>query len=168
MRNLIRKTAILLVSGIFLSSCASIIHGSNQTVDFTSQPSGATITIDGRKIGVTPKSIPLKRKGRLPGEVSGKKEYQVKIEMDGYYPYEIKIKREVDGWFFGNLIFGGLLGIIIDAGTGNMYKLSPNQVVAQMGKSTGMIYKKTDGIYFAVTMTPDPTWEKIGKLKKQD
>ncbi len=158
---------IFFIAFIFiLSSCASIIHGPTQNVDFTSQPSGAKITIDGKSYGETPKSISLRRKGREKGSRSGKKEYNVKIELNGYYPYEVKLKREMNEWFLGNLVFGGLIGIIIDAANGSMYKLNPNQIIAQMNKSTASNYSNDGNIYFAVTLTPDSSWEKIGTLEK--
>ncbi len=164
------KTKLIACSlAIFLmSSCASIIHGPTQTVDFSSQPSGATITIDGKEYGKTPQAIELRRKGREKGDKSDKQMYDVKVALDGYYPYELKIKREMDGWFLGNILFGGLIGIIVDASNGSMYKLTPNQIIAQMNKSTAMNYKEQDKIYFAVTLEADPSWEKIGQMNKVD
>lgn len=154
---------------IFLmSSCASIVHGPTQTVDFTSQPSGATITIDGKEYGKTPQAIELKRNGREKGDEPGKQMYDVKVALDGYYPYELKIKREMDEWFLGNILFGGLIGIIVDASNGSMYKLTPDQIIAQMNKSSAMNYTDEDKIYFAVTLEADPSWEKIGQLNKWD
>lgn len=162
-QNLLLTALIIALS----TSCASIIHGSKQSVNFSSTPPGAKIVIDGKDYGFTPKPVELKRKGRLKGEDNSKKEYDIKIELDGYYPYEIKITREMDGWFLGNLLFGGLIGIIIDASNGAMYKLTPNQVIAQMGKATAMNYKEIDdNVYVAVTLDPDPNWERIGTLEK--
>ncbi len=159
----------IITIGIFtllMSSCASIAHGPTQIVDFSSQPSGATITIDGKEFGKTPQSIELRRKGREKGDKSKKQQYDVKISLNGFYPYEIKIKREMDGWFLGNLLFGGLIGIIVDASNGAMYKLSPDQVIAQMNSNaTGMINSHDDRVYVAVTMKIDPNWEKVGQLK---
>lgn len=149
-----------------LGSCASIIHGPNQSIDFSSQPTGAKIFIDGKEYGITPKTVDLKRKGRLKGEISSKKEYAVKVELEGFYPYEVKLKREMDGWFLGNIIFGGLIGIIIDASNGAMYKLNPDQVIAQMGKSTSMISSEEEKVFVAVTLEADPSWQKIGQLSK--
>lgn len=154
------------ILALIMSSCASIIHGPTQMLDFSSQPSGATITIDGKEHGKTPQSIELRRKGREKGDKSKKQQYDVKIALDGYYPYEVKIKREMDGWFLGNLLFGGLIGIIVDASNGAMYKLTPDQVIAQMNSnSTGMIDTKDDRIYLAVTMKINPNWEKVGQLE---
>jgi len=167
MKTYFHNSLITLPLVALVMSCASIVHGPTQSVDFSSQPAGAKITIDRKDYGVTPKSVDLRRRGRLKGENSEKKEYAVKIELDGYYPYEIKIKREMDGWFLGNIIFGGLLGIIIDAGNGSMYKLTPDQVIAQMGRANAMILNKDDDkVYVAVTFHIDPNWEKIGEMKK--
>ena len=164
------KTKLIASSLVILmmSSCASIIHGPTQTVDFSSQPSGATITIDGKEYGNTPQAIELRRKGREKGDKSKKQMYDVKVALDGYYPYELKIKREMDGWFLGNILFGGLIGIIVDASNGAMYKLAPDQIIAQMNKSTAMNNEDKDKIYFAVTLEIDPSWEKIGQMNKVD
>jgi hypothetical protein len=161
------KIITIVVLTLIMSSCASIIHGPAQIVDFSSQPNGATISIDGKGYGKTPQSIELRRKGRLKGDKSKKKVYEVKIALDGYYPYELKIKREMDGWFIGNLLFGGLIGIIVDASNGAMYKLTPDQIIAQMNSdSTGMIDSKDDRVYVAVSMKTNPNWEKIGQLTR--
>jgi len=160
------KIFTLAILALITTSCASIIHGSSQIVDFNSQPSGATITIDGKEYGKTPQSINLKRKGRLNGEDSNKKHYDVKIALDGYYDYELKIKREMDGWFIGNILFGGLIGIIVDASNGAMYKLTPDQIIAQMNdNANASVNSKDDKIYVGVTMKVNPNWEKIGQLK---
>ncbi len=150
-----------------MASCSSIIHGTTQMVNFSSQPKGATISIDGKEYGQTPQGLVLRRKGREKGVKSDKISYDVKIEMFGYKAYETKIVRKLDGWFFGNLLFGGIIGIIIDASNGSMYKLKPDQIMANLpNTSTGMIESKDDVLYVAVTLYPDPTLEKIGELEK--
>jgi hypothetical protein len=169
MKKTFTSSLLSLVLSGFLFSCASIVHGPSQSIDLTSQPSGAKILIDGIEYGITPASVELMRKGRLKGENVEKKEYAVSIEMPGYYPYELKIKREMDGWFLGNLIFGGIIGIIVDASSGAMYKLTPDQIIAQMGQTTAMSMKNMeDRIYVAVSLNPDPSWERIGALEKME
>jgi hypothetical protein len=156
-----------LVIAFILPGCASMVHGPIQTVDFTSQPIGAKITIDGKDYGLTPKSVELRRMGRLKGEPKEKKFYDVKIELDGFYPYQFKVKREMDGWFVGNLLLGGLIGIIVDASNGSMYKLTPDQVIATLGQMTTLNEKDEDKIYIAITLKPDASWEKIGEMVKK-
>lgn len=158
--------SVLVIACLF-SGCASIVHGRYQTVVFTSQPSRAKIIIDGKDVGLTPKSVTLRRMGRLKGEPQEKRSYEVKIELEGFYPYELKVKRGVDGWFYGNVLIGGLVGIIVDVATGSMYQLSPDQVIATLGKTTAVTEKGTDHIYIAVALTADASWEKIGELTKK-
>ena len=73
----------------------------------------------------------------------------------------------MDGWLFGNLLFGGLICVIVDAATGAMYKLTPNQMAAQLQESTTKkITEEDKQLYFAVSLNIDPTWEKIGCMEK--
>ena len=72
----------------------------------------------------------------------------------------------MDGWIAGNIIFGGLIGLIIDAADGAMYKLSPEQVNAELKKGDGTYLQQGDNIYIGVVMKIDPSWEKIGSLQK--
>ena len=148
-----------------LTSCCTIFHGATQMVDVSSEPVGAKISIDGRDYGTTPLSIPLNRQGRLLGESKEKKGYLLKIELEGYLPYEIMLRRKMDKLFLVDFI-GSAIGIILDARNGAMYKLTPDQINAKMGKTTASSDSNSENVYIAVTLNPDPSWEKIGNLKK--
>jgi len=115
---------------ILFTGCASIVDGGPKLVQINSNPLGAKVTVfdkTGKEISVltTPASVALKRcHGFLSGE-----DYKLVFENAGYYPYETHIKSTVDGWYFGNIIFGGLIGIVIvDPATGAMFTLSPREV----------------------------------------
>ncbi|MFY7912743.1 MAG: hypothetical protein ACOVO2_24460 [Emticicia sp.] len=160
---------LFICSCLLLSSmsCASIIHGKSQDVFISSQPKGAIIRVDDRDFGQTPKVLGLPRMGRMDGEPSTKKEYKITLSLEGYMPYETILQRKVDGWFFGNILVGGVIGIVIDAVTGSMYKLTPSQISAQMKMNGANVfnYKKSE-VYIATTLQPDPNWQKIGKIEK--
>lgn len=147
--------ATLFISLVLFSNCASIIHGSKQDIAFSSNPSGAEITINGENRGRTPASISLNRN----------QDYLVKIQLAGYLPYEINVSKKVDGWVFGNIIFGGIIGLIVDASTGAMYKLSPEQINAALSQGNASFLQKSNQIYVAVTMKADPSWQKVGYLQ---
>ena len=57
------KIIVLMVFALTLlfAGCASVIHGTDQTVTITSQPSGAQVLIDGQSFGVTPLTVKLKK-----------------------------------------------------------------------------------------------------------
>ena len=57
--------------------------------------------------------------------------YEVAFSKEGFQTKKIQVTASVNGWYIGNIIFGGLLGLlIIDPATGAMYTLSPKDVNA--------------------------------------
>ena len=146
------RTATLLVC-TFLIGCGTIIHGGGQDVSVTSDPSGATVEIDGTEVGDTPVTRSLDRGSQ----------HTVAISMDGFETEQVTIQKSVDGWVAGNIVFGGLIGLAVDAATGGMYKLSPTQVRQTLDEGMAM-RKSEDGVYIAVVMEPDADWKKIGQL----
>jgi hypothetical protein len=140
---------------LFVSGCATIIHGSKQTVGISSNPTKATVTIDGQLIGETPVSTILTRGDN----------HIVSIELPGYMPYETNLIRKVDGWIAGNIIFGGLIGLAVDAISGGMYKLTPEQIHSELLNQTADAVK-SGNVYLFITLNPDPEWEMVYTMKK--
>jgi uncharacterized protein YceK len=147
-----RFIAITLVAAS-LSGCATIMHGSNQPVGISSTPTGAQVFVDNQPMGITPVTATLSRKDH----------HTVRVEMAGYAPYEMKLTRGVSGWVWGNLVFGGIPGLAIDAITGGLYKLTPTEVNATLTRPTATL----DGqaLMIAVVLSADPSWQKIGQLE---
>ena len=75
--------------------------------------------------GNTPLTVTLKKgRGYFKAE-----RYTVHIAKDGYHARDITVEGEVNGWYFGNIIFGGLIGLLaVDPATGAMYTLKPKEV----------------------------------------
>ncbi len=148
------KTLILL-GIVVLVGCATIMHGTRQDIGLSSSPTGASITVDGNPFGKTPAIVRLSR-GR--GHI-------ISIYADGYLPFEITLTKHVSGWVWGNLVFGGLIGLVVDAASGGLYYLSPEQVYAKLSKKE--VSLKGNYLYFAIVLHPDKDWKKIGNLKKR-
>ena len=70
--------------------------------------------------GKTPSTVTLKSgAGFFQGE-----EYKITFTKDGYSSTTATISSTMDGWYIGNILFGGLIGIlIVDPATGAMWKL---------------------------------------------
>lgn len=141
---------------LLLSSCATIISGSKQKVSFHSNPAQASIFIDEVEVGKTPFEIKLERN----------KEHHVMIKLDGYQTYETNLTKKFNAWYLGNIVFGGIIGIIIDPITGAIYNLTPNDVKAEMNKGTAFKLNKKD-IYIGVALKENQNWEKIAQLDKK-
>lgn len=112
-----------------LSGCASIISGKTQTMTFQSTPELSDITIlnrDGKKIhvGKAPVTVSLNRgAGFFVPE-----RYTVIFEKEGYEKKEIKVTPSMNGWYIGNILFGGIIGLlIVDPATGAMYSLNTKE-----------------------------------------
>jgi hypothetical protein len=106
-------------------------------------------------------------------KLSRKDNHIVKLNLDGYQPFEATLTRSTSGWVWGNIVFGGLIGLAVDAMSGGLYNLSPNQISGQLSQgatpqgkppATAMVGK--EGIYIAVVLHADPSWQRIGTLVK--
>lgn len=109
----------------FVFGCATIINGNKQKVLISSSPASAQVMVDGKAQGQTPVKVDLKRK----------QAHSVIISHEGYQTQEVQLQRKVSGWVWGNIGFGGLIGLGIDAGTGSMYKLKPDSVNIELKKA---------------------------------
>ena len=74
-------------------------------VGISSNPTNAYVWVDKNYVGNTPMVV----------EMSRKDNHIVSIELDGYQPYEITFSRQLSGWAFGNIVFGGFIGLAVDA-----------------------------------------------------
>lgn len=102
---------LILAAALLLPSCASIVSHGPDLVPITSTPSGAKVMRDGNHVGTTPCNILFRRSERDP--------FLLTLELDGHHNQEVTLKRSMNGWLFGNLVFGGIIGIIIDLASGN-------------------------------------------------
>ncbi|WP_116127696.1 hypothetical protein [Lewinella sp. IMCC34183] len=115
---------------LLASGCASIVSKNRYDVTISSTPSDADIVITDRKgrqiyRGTTPATVPLKSSGGF----FTKADYLVGFEKAGYDRRVVPIRFKLDGWYFGNIVFGGLIGLlIVDPATGAMYKLATEYV----------------------------------------
>ena len=124
--------ASMISATVLMTGCASIIKGSTQTLTFTSVPDSAKIEIKNRagqsvNVGQTPTTVSLKKgAGYFKPE-----EYQITFSKDGFTPKTVAVKGTISGWYFGNIIFGGLIGLLaVDPATGAMYSFTPEDINA--------------------------------------
>ena len=146
----------VLVISLVVTSCATIVSGSKQKVSFNSTPAKASVFVNGVQIGYTPFETKLKR---------GVKAHKVKIVLEGYKPYEATLTRKFNGWYMGNIAFGGLIGMIVDISTGAVYRISEKELNVSLENNVSMT-KNKDEVYVAVVMEADKNLIKIGELEK--
>jgi hypothetical protein len=123
------RILILSILPLLLTGCASIVDGGPKAVRINSDPAGAKVTIfnkAGQQVvsETTPATVHLARSSGFAGEEN----YKLIFEKDGYYPYEAHVKSAINGWYFGNIVVGGVVGCLVDMGTGSCYTLEPGDV----------------------------------------
>ncbi len=125
MQRILRGLLIICLMAL-TSACATITRGSNDTLVIETDPPSAEARLSNGLICKTPCSLKMKRKEACV----------VKIEREGYEPVEVNITPQISGGgsagMAGNVLFGGLIGAAVDAGSGAMYDLKPNPVVIKL------------------------------------
>jgi hypothetical protein len=106
------------------AGCATIIKGSSEDIKINSTPAAAKVVIKstgGAQVfeGTTPTTAKLSKRN----------EYLVTISLENYKDANVNIIKDgIEGWFWGNILCGGLIGIIVDAADGAINDLSPDEI----------------------------------------
>lgn len=115
-----------ILAALFCGSCATIVSKSAYPLHLNSEPRKATVTVTDRKgkevyNGLTPAVVNLKS-----GAGFFKKAiYTITFSKAGFKERTVEISATLNGWYFGNIVFGGFLGLlIVDPATGAMYRLN--------------------------------------------
>ena len=118
----------LLVLTFLTYNCAAIFKGTSESVAFSTDPSGAKVFVNGQYMGTTPCQIPLPSKGT----------YTIEFKKEGYDPSTYTIMNHVGaGWVVLDVLFTGLIGVVVDAATGAWYELDTRVVNAMLEKQRG-------------------------------
>jgi len=131
-----KRFLMFALSAIALSGCATIIGGgTTQMVTVSSDTPAASYEVrnaEGTAVsnGAVPGSVTLQRKGS----------YVVEVNADGYQSEIIPLNRGINGWFWANIIIGGVPGWIIDAVSGGMYKQVPGAVNVELRQGDDGMY----------------------------
>ena len=135
MKSLFSMKSILLACVIVLAGCATIVGGgSTQLLNFDSNPKDVAIFM-GKK-GKDNTIIDLVDTGkRTPASFEVKrKNVVIVLKKEGYKDFQVEMTRRQNGWFWGNILIGGLLGSSIDSSTGAMHEYDPDHFFVEMKK----------------------------------
>ena len=110
---------------LLLTNCASTVSSTKWPLEINTKPSGVKVEVTNKSgdtvfMGKTPAIMTLKSGG---GFFSHER-YSVKLSLEGKSDKIIPVGCIINEWYYGNILFGGLIGfLIVDPGTGAMYKL---------------------------------------------
>jgi hypothetical protein len=149
----------LLGATLFSGGCASIVHSGNRLVTIGSDPPGATASIrklEGEIVAAqkTPCTISLNpKRGYFKGQ-----SYVLRLEMPGYQTTEVPLVATVSGWYFANIVFGGLIGMLaVDPATGAMWNIEPGKITRKLDSAQASLIQNKTGlvVVLASQLTPE-------------
>jgi hypothetical protein len=118
MRNTKRISSILALA-LVLPGCASIVSDNNSGTYIETDPEKARCELHGqdfKRVVETPNSI------ILPSSAAP---ITVACKAEGFKNTSALLDTKLDGWIFGNLLFGGIIGVAVDAARGAGQKFPP-------------------------------------------
>lgn len=125
--------AILILPLAMLSACATLVNGSSQNVTVSTSPPGASCTLD--RVGARVGAIPA-----TPGSVrldKSKNDLSVTCSKDGYQTATTAHAPSFSGATFGNIIAGGVVGVVVDAASGANYSY-PDDIRIDLAANPGL------------------------------
>jgi len=112
------------VTVLLINGCATIFKGTSDNVNFSSEPSGAKVYVNGSLMGTTPVKLKLE----------SKRVYYIEFKKEGFDTKTFTITNHVGvGWIILDIL-GGLVPVIVDASTGAWYSLDQDNVNAILEK----------------------------------
>ena len=107
-----------------LPGCATIINGTSQKIQVTSEPPAAAVKVDGNSMCATPERLRLERR----------RDHVLVFSKEGYEDQTVKLMHVISEVVAGNTLLGGPLGWAFDMFAGTQYKLVPNPVHVKLKK----------------------------------
>jgi len=86
---------VILPLATTLNGCATMAHGTTQSIPITSSPQGARVLVDSEPIGVTP----------LVASLSRKQSHVVTVVHDSFPPARVVVDRNVSPWILASFFF---------------------------------------------------------------
>lgn len=121
--GVLMRVFIVLAVAATIGGCGTIVRGSSEPVAFNSQPPGAVVqTSLGIGCAATPCQI----------QVDRNKSFTATISKNGYRSQSVNVTTVVSGGgaagFAGNVVAGGVVGMGVDAISGEALDHKPNPV----------------------------------------
>lgn len=147
---MMQKSALTAIvgAGVSLSGCATVMNSGPRSIPVSSTPPGAKVSIYDRSerlvvTNTTPFVAVLSTKYKyFRGQ-----QYRLVFDLAGHEPAEVKLKSKRSGWYLGNVLVGGLPGLlVVDPITGAMYYLTPEEVDQPLTPLPAEVVQEGEGV----------------------
>ena len=142
------ERGLRLIASVLLAvnatGCATIINSRTQELSVASTPPGATVKT-GAVETTTPGKLTLRRN----------EDHALTFTKDAFPERQAKVESNTSWWLLGNVLFGGIIGFVVDGISGAGSKLSPGSV--DMDMESGSVIGAAPAVQVTVPSPPkDP------------
>lgn len=111
---------------VLQTGCGLLAQGTSRRIPVYSDPTGATVRVNGEEVGVTPVRVAL----------NANRSHEVRVSAAGYEPETRLIHPDIEeAYIAADLLFTGLIGLGIDALTGGWSSLEPAVVRVSLNRA---------------------------------
>lgn len=122
MKVIVRFVSFLLIASILFSSCATILSGGKTKIRvYDGMPPNAQVYVDGNYVGTAPCKFKVHKTMKNA-------QHKIDIKATGYETQTVTTNRKFSAGFFVLDIFTGVLWLVVDFATGNLYKQKPKKI----------------------------------------
>ncbi len=121
-----RQIYIIAIIFLVLPGCATMMSDNHHGYPVFSTPQGALVTVNGLPHGHTPVII----------TTDPDRDLLITIERPSCPVFQTVVASTTNPWTFGNILIGGIVGLIIDSATGAMYQYEPRSLTVLYGESS--------------------------------
>ena len=101
-----RRRIVEVVCALFLASCGTLMTPGPFPIQVDSVPSGAVVVYEGKQVGVTPCTVPMRRSST-----------RIEVRLAGHLPQPVDVGVVKNRWVAGNILTLGL-GMYVDKAVG--------------------------------------------------
>ena len=152
---------VVLVGLLFSAGCASIVSETGSTTYFQTKPENARCELHGQdfvRVVNTPDSI------TLPSEASP---ITVACTAEGYRNTVEMVEGKYDGWIWGNILFGGVVGAVIDGSRGAGKKFPPQVLVVLEPESFADVAERDAFFDYKKSLITEQWSEPVARTEKK-
>jgi hypothetical protein len=121
MKTYVRIGAALMVTAL-LPACATVTRGTKQQLTIRTEPPGADVRLSNGMTCVSPCDLRVRRKETFTANIS----------KQGYQAVTVPMTSKMHGGgalaLAGNVLIGGLIGVIVDVSTGALRDVRPGPI----------------------------------------
>lgn len=125
--------ALAILASSLLTGCASIVSGSSQVVSVEARNQGQLVKGASCKLQNAKGTFYVTSPGTVTVHKSGD-DLVVQCDKENIKSGQAHLKSSIKGMAFGNILFGGLIGVVIDQSSGAAYDY-PSTVTVFMGEN---------------------------------